>query len=154
MGIARPSASPWSSLLHLVPKNSGESRPCLKTTALLSTSLNQLLATAKRNFSSITLQTEELNRYQKKLVLFEIYLHQQPMMNFYRKFIKNAVELLAPFSDILTGPNINAELEIFSDASSTAVDAVLQQNLSHIWQPLAFYIQTLPGSICKLSTSL
>ncbi|XP_050340896.1 uncharacterized protein LOC126767415 [Bactrocera neohumeralis] len=28
LGIARPSDSPWSSLLHLAPKKSGEWRPC------------------------------------------------------------------------------------------------------------------------------
>lgn len=107
-------------------------------------------------------------------------------IHFYRKFVKNAAEILAPLNKLLEGPKvknttpiietpellqafndakraladatllahpvIDAPWAIFSDASNTAIEAVLQQQVQGKWQPLAFFSKKLQPSIQKLST--
>ena len=46
----------------------------------------------------------------------------------------------------------NAETAIFSDASSTALGAALQQKVDGVWQPLGFFSRKLSGAERKYST--
>ena len=46
----------------------------------------------------------------------------------------------------------SAETAIFSDASSTAIGATLQQNINGVWQPLAFFSRKLSSTERKYST--
>lgn len=107
------------------------------------------------------------------------------MINFYRRFIPNAVQSQAPLNALLTGsakgshpvhftseettafnnckeslckaamlahPDCEAKLAIMTDASDSAVGAVLQQcRDGKPWQPLAFYSRKLSPSQQKYS---
>lgn len=99
------------------------------------------------------------------------------MINFYRRFVPNAAKLQAPLNAVLAGPKVKgshpvnmtpgmsslskatllahpdatAELTIVTDASDTAIGAVLQQRKGENWEPLAFYSHKLSSAQRKYS---
>jgi hypothetical protein len=78
------------------------------------------------------------------------------MLNFYRRFLPHAAathpvtwtpELLKAFEEckarlshanLLAHPDPSAPLALVTDASTSAMGAVLQQHVENAWQPLAF----------------
>ena len=104
------------------------------------------------------------------------------MVNFYRRFIPHCATLVQPLTDLLQGKpksfvfpsnalvafeelkrsiaNIaslahqdpNAPLSLVTDASDTAVGAVLQQYVKKQWQPLAFFSKKLQPAESRYST--
>ena len=93
------------------------------------------------------------------------------MINFYRRFVKNAAQILAPLTDGLKGPasafiwtpDMNsafsvaklclikivelahpvpdAPISVVTDASATHVGAAMQQWVKGAWQPLSFFFK-------------
>ena len=103
------------------------------------------------------------------------------ILNFYRRFIKAAAGLLCPLTEALKGksstltwdlemnqsyaaaksilanaptlvdPDTSARISLSVDASGSHVGAVLQQEESGSWAPLAFYSKKLSAPACKYS---
>jgi len=103
------------------------------------------------------------------------------ILNFYRRFIKAAAGLLRPLTEALKGksstltwdlemnqsfaaaksilanvptlvhPDPSARISLSVDASGSHVGAVLQQEVSGSWAPLAFYSKKLSAPECKYS---
>jgi hypothetical protein len=101
------------------------------------------------------------------------------MINFYRRFIPGAAKIQGPLYDLLHGPIkgsspvkiegdalaafnnckkglcdaalLDAHLALVTDASNTAIGAVLQQRKETEWQPLAFFSKKLNQSQQKNS---
>ena len=104
------------------------------------------------------------------------------LVNFYRRFIPNCASLMQPLTDLLRGhtkkfvlsedartafaslkqaiSNIaevvhhdpDAPLALTTDASNTAVGAVLQQNIRGKWYPVAFFSKRLLPAEARYST--
>jgi cleavage and polyadenylation specificity factor subunit 1 len=108
------------------------------------------------------------------------------MLNFYRRFLRQAAATQAPLHDVLSGPRVKgsrhiawtpelltafeeckaslshatllahpeptAQLALFTDASTSAMGAVLQQRVDNTWQPLAFFSKKLNPAQQKYST--
>ena len=104
------------------------------------------------------------------------------MVNFYRRFLRGAVRILAPLTEALKGPGksliwssalnsafIKAKellstvpelvhpqpdvpLSLAVDASDSHVGAVMQQLLNNTWSPLAFFSRKLSNAEKKYST--
>ncbi|MBM6549262.1 reverse transcriptase domain-containing protein [Streptococcus dysgalactiae] len=104
------------------------------------------------------------------------------LVNFYRRFIPNCANLMRPLTDLLRGgkrkftfpdaaqtafasvkeaianiallahPNPSAHLSLVTDASDSAVGAVLQQLVDDCWQPLAFFSKRLQPAETRYST--
>ena len=53
---------------------------------------------------------------------------------------------------MLAHPQTNAPISLTTDASDTAVGAVLQQRVGQVWQPLAFFSHQLRPPEIKYST--
>lgn len=53
---------------------------------------------------------------------------------------------------LLAHPNVSAPWALFTDASESAIGAVVQQHVNGIWQPLAFFSQKLSPALSKRST--
>ena len=103
------------------------------------------------------------------------------MINFYRKFLRSAAQVLAPLMNALKGPGKSltwspvldstfarakdllssapeivhsrpdALVSLAVDASNTHLSAVLQQLLDGSWAPLSFYSRKLSGTEKKYS---
>ena len=103
------------------------------------------------------------------------------MLNFYRRFIRGAAGLLLPLTEALKGkstilrwdlemnksfaaaktvlskvpslvhPDPAARISVSVDASGSHIGAVLQQDVSGSWAPLAFYSKKLSASESKYS---
>ena len=104
------------------------------------------------------------------------------MVNFYRRFVRNAAKILAPLTDGLKGPassflwtpameqafsaakeclvrvitlshpNPRAPLSVVTHASASHVGAALQQWVKGAWQPLAFFSKKLSDTETRYST--
>ena len=110
------------------------------------------------------------------------------MVNYYRRFLRNCAELVAPLDALVTQllkikgkrnpivftememqsfntiknelakvcmlmhPTLNAPTKLSTDASATAAGAVLQQYVSGVWRPLAFFSKRFSESQKKYST--
>ncbi|MGL5763923.1 MAG: reverse transcriptase domain-containing protein, partial [Plesiomonas shigelloides] len=104
------------------------------------------------------------------------------MINYYRRFIPHAAQIMQPLTDLLRGnpksititdaaqdafnsiktslanatmlahQDYHAPIGLFTDASDTAVGAVLQQLVSGSWVPLGFFSQRLSNAATRYST--
>ncbi|MBM6549273.1 reverse transcriptase domain-containing protein, partial [Streptococcus dysgalactiae] len=104
------------------------------------------------------------------------------LVNFYRRFIPQCAHKMQPLTDLLRGgekkftfpesahaaftsikeaianiallahPDSNAQLSLITDASNSAVGAVLQQLVDGTWQPLAFFSKRLQPAETRYST--
>jgi cleavage and polyadenylation specificity factor subunit 1 len=104
------------------------------------------------------------------------------LVNFYRRFIPKAAQVLQPLTDLLRGnrkvfafpedavesfetakkiiadstllvhPNPQAPISLAVDASDVAIGAVLQQYSAGFWEPLAFFSQRLSPAQTRYST--
>ena len=104
------------------------------------------------------------------------------LVNFYRRFIPHCAEIMQPLTDLLRGgkrkfifpdtaqaaftlikeaianiallahPDPSAPLALGTDASDTAVGAVLQQFVNNSWQPIAFFSKRLQPAESRYST--
>ena len=68
-----------------------------------------------------------------------------------RQAFENIKKLIAE-ATMLVHPHDSAPLSLFSDASDSAVGAVLQQWHNGMWQPLAFFSKLLRKPELKYST--
>jgi hypothetical protein len=98
------------------------------------------------------------------------------MVNFYRRFLPNCVEVLHPLTNLLKGgprtlqwtataqesvqkvkqllaaavplqhPSSTAELSLATDASNTHIGGAMQQKSGNHWWPLGFFSQKLTES--------
>nr|WP_239110335.1 reverse transcriptase family protein [Streptococcus dysgalactiae] len=104
------------------------------------------------------------------------------LVNFYRRFIPNCADLMRPLTDLLRGgsrkftfpesaqsafssikeaianiallahPDPSAPISLWTDASDSAVGAVLQQLVDGTWHPLAFFSKRLQPAESRYST--
>ncbi|CAH8514081.1 unnamed protein product [Dicrocoelium dendriticum] len=104
------------------------------------------------------------------------------LVNYYRRFIPNCASIVQPMTDLLRGkqrsfhftddaklsfeklkdaisniallahPDTSASLSLTTDASDTAVGAVLQQLIDHRWIPLGFFSKRLQPAESRYST--
>ncbi|OBQ33901.1 MAG: hypothetical protein AN484_26985, partial [Aphanizomenon flos-aquae WA102] len=104
------------------------------------------------------------------------------MVNFYRRFIPRAAQVLRPLTDLLKGggktvewsaaaenafllskkavsaavplhhPDPSAELSLATDASDSHIGGVLHQKVNNLWQPLGFFSKKLSATECRYST--
>ncbi|CAH8456700.1 unnamed protein product [Dicrocoelium dendriticum] len=104
------------------------------------------------------------------------------LVNYYRRFIPNCASIVQPMTDLLRGkqrsfhfaddarlsfeklkdaisniallahPDTSAPLSLTTDASDTAVGAVLQQLIDHRWIPLGFFSKRLQPAESRYST--
>ena len=103
------------------------------------------------------------------------------IINYYRRFIKNAAQTLLPLTDALKGgkrtlnwspdmlsafsaaknllctvptlvhPDPSAAISVSVDASGSSIGAVLQQDVAGVWAPLSFYSRKLSPSETRYS---
>ena len=104
------------------------------------------------------------------------------LINFYRRFVPHAAAILKPLTDALVGspkllswtpamsdsfhkakialshatllahPHPTAPLALATDASDSHIGGVLQQNISHHWQPLSLFSAKLSPTQQRYST--
>ena len=104
------------------------------------------------------------------------------LVNFYHRFLPHCAELMQPLhfllkgkaqsliwtdsaissfqatktaianASLLTYPSPNAPTCLMTDASDTAVGAVLQQHINDTWKPISFFSRKLTPAECRYST--
>ena len=104
------------------------------------------------------------------------------LVNFYHRFLPHCAELMQPLHSLLKGkaqsliwtdsaissfqatktalantslltyPSPNAPTCLMTDASDTAVGAVLQQHINDTWKPISFFSRKLTPAECRYST--
>ena len=64
----------------------------------------------------------------------------------------SAIKQAITYVSLLSYPHTNAPTNIMSDASDTAVDAVLQQKIRDAWKPIAFFSRKMKPAETRYST--
>ncbi|VDL59509.1 unnamed protein product [Hymenolepis diminuta] len=159
LGNIRRSSSNWSSTYHLVPKKSGDWRPCGDYRALNSITVPDDYPTPNIQDFSSNLRTKkvvskiDLVRIYNQILMAEADIPKPPLpphllkQPAFKKFKTLLIDWSVPAHQ---GPE--AILTLFIDTSQVAVGAVLEQGKGDVVQPLAFFSAKLTPPQALYST--